>query len=439
MQLTKGAGPFESQIYALHPTLFRNVRRGNTFIKVFDKVDPNLFKYSMIARKGLRKFFDLKLHYLLDDQSFKGMFSWKSRDTKSRKEAYTDSNTRNYIFAPIVQQLEENGQVELIKTLKINGENAQISWLEKEDLWCISSKSVSILARNLTDVSYYETEEESRYTYAIAIAKAWFNVLRELKLSKVSIADLKKKLSGRTLVGEYVGNSIYQHLVMYPKETIVFYAITENDSIDKNCLLPEEIYSFFNEFKLDCVPYERIGVFDNIIDLSNALEHEYHVVASSKMKFEEEGAVVYAIGRGNNNDKVLSVLKLKTLEYRIFRKLREKLRHYWAVTNKNKPWTHTEYKKYDRVYQEWLRETKELVKGFHLPHPLKYYQDIVNFAFAALQEDSMLVDTLMDFYVDFLMEIFRQKELDQNNFISVLSLNVRTNYEPPSGIASISL
>jgi hypothetical protein len=432
--LTKGAGPFESEIYALHPTLFRNVRRGNTFLKVYDKVDPNLFKYSMIARKGLRKFFDLKLRYLLDDKSFKHMYNWKNKNTKCRKEAYVESNTRNYIFAPIVEQLEEeNGQVELIKTLKVNGENAQISWLEKEGLWWICSKSVSILAKNITDVEYYETEEESRYTYAVAIAKAWFNVLRELKLNKVSIADMKKKLEGKTLVGEYVGNSIYQHLVMYPKETIVFYAITENDSIDNNCMLPEEIYNFFNEFKLDWVPYERIGVFDNIIDLSNALEHEYHVVASSKMKFEEEGAVVYAIGRGTKNDKVLSVLKLKTLEYRIFRKLREKLRHYWAVTNMNKPWTQTEYSKYDRVYQEWLRETKILVKDFHLPHPLKYYQDIVNFAFAALQEDSMLVDTLMNFYVDFLMEIFRQKELDPNNFISVLSLKVRTNYEPPSG------
>lgn len=45
---------------------------------------------------------------------------------------------------------------------------------------------------------------------------------------------------------------------------------------------------------------------------------------------EEEGAVLYLVKRDAAFpalDEVLSLCKLKTLEYRLFRKMREKLRH----------------------------------------------------------------------------------------------------------------
>lgn len=53
-------------------------------------------------------------------------------------------------------------------------------------------------------------------------------------------------------------------------------------------------------------------------------------VSKSEIAKEEEGNVLYIVSKGENgaSDKVLSLAKLKTLEYRLFRKMREKLRNF---------------------------------------------------------------------------------------------------------------
>ena len=51
---------------------------------------------------------------------------------------------------------------------------------------------------------------------------------------------------------------------------------------------------------------------------------------------EEEGAVLYMVLRHKENpkkDAILSLSKFKTLEYRLFRKMREKLRGYAEFKN----------------------------------------------------------------------------------------------------------
>lgn len=46
----------------------------------------------------------------------------------------------------------EDSEVEVIKTLKANGENAQISWSQDADCWVIASKNVSLLAETKEQV-----------------------------------------------------------------------------------------------------------------------------------------------------------------------------------------------------------------------------------------------------------------------------------------------
>ena len=57
-------------------------------------------------------------------------------------------------------------------------------------------------------------------------------------------------------------------------------------------------------------------------------------VAKSEIAEEEEGNVLYFIKRPSSESgersEVLSLCKLKTLEYRLFRKMREKLRNFFA-------------------------------------------------------------------------------------------------------------
>lgn len=57
--------------------------------------------------------------------------------------------------------------MELIKTEKINGENAQVSYNYEYDAWVICSKNVSLLASFPEDLAMYK---EPRYHYALLIA-----------------------------------------------------------------------------------------------------------------------------------------------------------------------------------------------------------------------------------------------------------------------------
>lgn len=60
-------GPGEDEVYAMFPLLIKNIRRGNTILRV-DKADGPA-DYIM-ARKGLEKFFDLRYEFISPEQRF---------------------------------------------------------------------------------------------------------------------------------------------------------------------------------------------------------------------------------------------------------------------------------------------------------------------------------------------------------------------------------
>ena len=65
--------------------------------------------------------------------------------------------------------------------------------------------------------------------------------------------------------------------------------------------------------------------------LCDDLQSEFERVSGLSIKEEEEGSVIYFVLRHREDskmDQVLSLAKLKTLEYRLFRKMREKLRDF---------------------------------------------------------------------------------------------------------------
>ena len=68
-----------------------------------------------------------------------------------------------------------------------------------------------------------------------------------------------------------------------------------------------------------------MGVFDKYNQCCDAMEKVFRDVAQSPIASDEEGNVLYFVQKGEN-ERVLSLAKLKTLEYRLFRKMREKLR-----------------------------------------------------------------------------------------------------------------
>lgn len=84
------------------------------------------------------------------------------------------------------------------------------------------------------------------------------------------------------------------------------------------------------------VNIDSLGAFSDYDKLCDALSHEFMNVAKATIREAEEGAVLYLVKRDREDpkkDEVISLCKLKTLEYRLFRKMREKLRNYATYTS----------------------------------------------------------------------------------------------------------
>ncbi len=92
-----------------------------------------------VSRKGLHKFFDAT------PASFVPGLVLPHKDNKI-----------NYMLYSAHRTLSEKGAVDIVATRKINGENAQISYLPALDCWVVASKNVSLCARTEADVkSFY--------------------------------------------------------------------------------------------------------------------------------------------------------------------------------------------------------------------------------------------------------------------------------------------
>ncbi len=180
------------------------------------------------------------------------------------------------------------------------------------------------------------------------IAQTWFQLISDRK--KDDVEELKRDLTGKTLVGEYCGNQDHQHLVKYNEITIFFYALVENNSI-YSCLPPPEAFRVLEKHKLPIVKNHQnslFGKFTNYKELGEHLMTLFKTIATASIFEDEEGSVVYFVLEKprefceyvsdrflqksvhipeNWKEKevwwnVSSLGKMKTIEYRILRKLR---------------------------------------------------------------------------------------------------------------------
>eukprot|EP01022_Parablepharisma_sp_SALTPOND_P030325 TRINITY_DN75_c0_g3_i1.p2 TRINITY_DN75_c0_g3~~TRINITY_DN75_c0_g3_i1.p2 ORF type:complete len:593 (-),score=97.08 TRINITY_DN75_c0_g3_i1:6164-7942(-) len=260
----------------------------------------------LVSRKGLQKFFDI------DVRCFEKGFDLPQRDNKI-----------NYLLGPVQQHFYEGNEIEVFATRKANGENAQVAYIPLLDLWCIGSKNVSLCARSSEDLMYYTAD--SRYSFAREIAAVWFKMVQALKIQG-KLEAFKAEAANRTLVGEYVGNYDHQHLVKYEKETILFYAVVDNAGIT-NCIGPAAAMALFDKYGLDHVSCESVGVYQTMEALLEGIKKTYISICLESLDNEEEGLALYIATKGLPEDYTISLCKVKTLEYRIYRKIRETVKN----------------------------------------------------------------------------------------------------------------
>jgi hypothetical protein len=84
-----------------------------------------------------------------------------------------------------------------------------------------------LIARRPQDLAQYT---DSRFGFAREMANVWFTQLQEMTEKGINVDVLKEELKNMTLVGEYIGSQDHQHLVMYSRVSLIFYAIVDNNS-----------------------------------------------------------------------------------------------------------------------------------------------------------------------------------------------------------------
>jgi len=225
----------------------------------------------------------------------------------------------------------------------------------------------------------------------------WFDTLNS---QNISIELLKEDLKNKTLVGEYCGNPNHQHLIKYEKPTLFFYAIVDHNS-EKSCIPPHLTYEFFKKYNFSTVSIKDFGIVKSFNDLKKQLKEIFESVAQSFVEEEGEGSVIYFANVNENNipEKVLTLCKIKTLEYSIFRKLREKLKAFVSHPfHKNCP------NKKEKLLKDFKSQTKDLCANFKPPRPFHYYFKIAEKCFKEVGNLDPK-EKIQDSYLAFLTKI----------------------------------
>lgn len=346
----------EDQFYINHPLFLQNIRKGNSFIEFLGEESTKSERF--ICRKGFMKFFDLKLSYL-------------------KKSGYIltkdDFLIKTIILGQVETALREKKQVIVYKSSKENGANAQISYIEKCDSWLIASKNTSILIRNEKDIEDYD---KSEFYFSRLISSEFMKILNLMSFE--ILQQFKKDLKGFTLIGEFLGDDKYtSRLLKYFKQQLRFITLIDLSSKDI-CVLPNIAFDFFKKYDLLSIQIEIITQTSSLDTLNYELAKIHNNISSSSIIQQGEGCVLYLVIRDptkQSEDKVASLCKIKTLEYRLFRKIREKLK---KINNNNK------FPK--NLLKVFIREAEILAKLCECEIDLLFYEAVAEEFFSQIVE-----------------------------------------------------
>ena len=164
-----------------------------------------------------------------------------------------------------------------------------------------------------------------RYTYAIDFAETWLKILEERIINKNLINEFKTELGNHTLIGESVGDKKREHILVYKERDIIFYGIVNNQKLlSQKCMPLSKSYNLFKKYNLSLTESYKSNEFENLEELFNYINEQFDVIFDKSLQESGEGNVVYLSCNINGNESVKGLAKLKTFEYRFYRKIREK-------------------------------------------------------------------------------------------------------------------
>ncbi len=369
----------EDDYYLRDDDIFNNLRRGDSLT-----YNTETKKYG-IGRIGLIKFFDYKKKY---------------NDNETLMENRVLGNVKSSKL-PLIVYLTE----------KANGENFQVSYNNEFQCWIIGSKNVTLAAKDINDLEYYKkTPNNNRYSFTLIFANLWFKILNENVKDKIE--DFKKEIGNYTLIGEHVGDLLHQHIKIYDKKDVMFFGIVNNEKYDNEICLPlKKSFEIFKKYNLSFVPIEPSSQFENFDKLKVYIDEKYDEVLLRNLEKGGEGCVIYICEVDENeNEKVLTLAKLKTFEYRFYRKLREKCK---ALRNK-KP------KNKDFLKKNMREESEEIIEN--LKDKIKF-DDYMKFGDFVIDYNQFDNKDYSNVFAQFIseMKIMYEKKEEFNNIKSAFN------------------
>ena len=363
----------EDEYYLRDDDIFNYLRRGDSLT-----YNTQSKKYG-IGRIGLIKFFDYKKKY---------------NDNETLMENRVLGNVKSSKL-PLIVYLTE----------KANGENFQVSYNNEFQCWIIGSKNVTLAAKDINDLEYYKKiPNNNRYEFTLLFAKLWFKILNENIKDKIE--DFKKEIGNHTLIGEHVGDLSHQHIKIYNKNDVIFFGIVNNENYDNEICLPlKKSFEIFKKYNLSYVPIEPSSQYENFDKLKVYIDEKYDEVLLRDLEKGGEGCVIYISEVDENgNEKVLTLAKLKTFEYRFYRKLREKCK----ILRNKKP------KPIDVIKKNLKQESEEIIE--HLKDKIKF-DDYINFGNFIIDYNKFDNKNYSNVFAEFIseMKIMYEKKEEFNN------------------------
>ena len=360
----------ENNLYLNNPEYFSYFRRGFSLYTLNGKL--------IILRKGLIKFNELPYDFykIYGKNKYELFFDYKDTEESSLQEKTNFQELLKSIFYPIYKYLSKKNKITIYKLLKANGENAQVGYNHQLQKWVIASKNVALICKNRNDLyDNYEplhknSYKPTRYNIAFQIALCWFDILENKNEDEIN--EIKTCMNNKTFCGEYCGNQYHEHLIRHTQHTIYFYSIVDNNDKNNICLPIEETFEIFKKLNIEYVNYSFVGTYKNKNELFEGIHRIYKSIAEKSILYEEEGDVLYF---ANEEDKkVISLCKVKTLEYKIYRKLREKIKN--ELNNEDH-----EFNMNRKKISQFFNEVQAFSQNFKMPNSLEFYFTVSDMAF----------------------------------------------------------
>ena len=311
----------------------------NVSMAVRNKDDINFYK-------NLKNF----VNYMKDDQK-KDFMDEKEKKKKEKKEKKEEKKRK---------KLE---RIERRKKGKDKGQEKEENEEEEE------KEEESENKINMKDEKEKKEEENKneqkhpileRYSYAIDFAETWFNLLQERIIDKNLLEQFIKELGDYTLIGESVGDKKREHILVYKNRDIIFYGIVNNKKLlSEHCLPLSKSFDLFKKYNLTYTEIQPSEKYDSLIDLFSYINTQFDVIFDKSLQESGEGNVVYFSCEVNGIESIQNLGKLKTFEYRFFRKIREKCKGVPAPPNKEK----IEFEEMKKLNQKKKKKEKKKKKS----------------------------------------------------------------------------